>query len=102
MCNRLYPSSVAGQPPLPPEIPDENISSTGATLSWNRPEDPNGQITRYTVNIVLLSSTPSQERRKRQTGIVVECIMGGVENADRNVTVPGDMTSTNLEGLSKL
>ncbi len=87
---------------LPLEVPTEDISPTTVTLSWNPPEYANGPIHRYTVNVVLLSSTPNQNRRKRQSDIVEECIMGGVENADRTVTVPGDMTSTNVEGLSKL
>ncbi len=63
----------------------------------------NGVVIRYTVNLVLLNFEPSTKRRKRQDvdDIVEECIVGGMENIDRNTTVPGNTTSVSLEGLSK-
>ena len=73
----------------------DEITSSSAIVCWNPiPERfTNGEITNYVINYRVSESV---NRLKRQTvdGMVVsECIIGGAENADRNLTVGGDQTN---------
>jgi hypothetical protein len=82
----------------------DDITSSSAVVRWNPiPERfANGEITSYVINYRIFESG---NRMKRQTvdGMVVpECIVGGVENADRNLTVGGDQTNATLQSLSKI
>ena len=84
---------------LPPEVTE--TTATSAIVRWSPPEDPNGIVTSYKVNYVVISSDPGAtqgDKRKRQTNVKMECIIGG--DIDRNVTV-GNVTMTTLVGLSK-
>ena len=85
---------------------NRDVTSFSAVVRWNPPNerDLNGIILSYTVNFVAVSmvNTPSGNmgRRRRQMNVVrAECILGGVTNIDRNITVEG--TSANLTDLSK-
>ena len=86
---------------LPPEVGENETTATSAILRWSPPEDPNGIVTSYKVNYVVTSSDPGAtqgDKRKRQTNVIMECIIGG--DINRNVTV-GNVTMTTLTGLSK-
>ena len=86
---------------LPPEVGENETTATSAIVKWSPPEDPNGIVTSYKVNYVVISSYPGAtqgDKRKRQTNVIMECIIGG--DIDRNVTV-GNVTMTTLTGLSK-
>ena len=86
---------------LPPEVGENETTATSAIVKWRPPEDPNGIVTSYKVNYVVISSDPGAtqgDKRKRQTNVIMECIIGG--DIDRNVTV-GNVTMTTLTGLSK-
>ena len=86
---------------LPPEVRENETTATSAIVRWSPPEDPNGIVTSYKVNYVVISSDPGAtqgDKRKRQTNVIMECIIGGDFN--RNVTV-GNVTMTTLTGLSK-
>ena len=95
--------SPAPGTPAPPMVPTmDEVTSTSAIVRWNPiPERfANGEITNYVINYRI--SEPAN-RMKRQTvnGMVVpECVIGGIENADRNLTVGGDQTSATLQNLS--
>ena len=46
-------------------------------------------------------SAKDEQVRQTVNGMVVpECVIGGIENADRNLTVGGDQTSATLQNLS--
>ena len=83
----------------------QDIGPFSAIVRWDPiPERlANGEITSYVINYGI---SESANRMKRQTvvGMVVppECIIGGAENADRNLTVGGDQTSATLQNLSKI
>jgi hypothetical protein len=86
---------------LPPEVEENETTATSAIVRWSPPEDPNGIVTSYKVNYVVISSNPGAtqgDNRKRQADVMMECILGG--DIDRNVTV-GNVTMTTLTGLSK-
>ena len=111
MCNHLYTKlhaicyfSVPGPVPQPPVVQNDTICSTSALVTWNPPEDPNGIIRNYTVNLMALSSdagnSQGRGRRKRQSSAVdIECITGS--NVEQNITVGGDQTSLRLNNLSE-
>lgn len=66
--------------------------------------DDTGEVIRYTVNYVAVSITTSQGmgRRRRETNTVSDrCILGGLMNIDRNMTVNGTETSATLTELSE-
>ena len=77
------------------------------TVRWAAPPDPNGNITQYNVEFVAISTNfpvvPDLPRRKRQSNPTVqqECIVGGANNVNRTIDVPGTQTSANLADLSK-
>ena len=88
------------------------LTSTSARLQWNLPDDPNGDIVNYIINIRVLSSNPlaftmmgmgGGDRRKRQISNMINnaCILGGESKTDFNVTTTDDMTSYLLTNLSK-
>ena len=86
---------------LPPEVRQNETTATSAVVRWSPPEDPNGIVTSYRVNYMVISSNPGAtqgDKRKRQTNVMMECIIDG--NTNRNVTV-GNVTVTTLTGLSK-
>ena len=89
--------------PQPPEVPLSDITTTTARISWNEPPDTNGIIISYTVNYMAVSMASGAGRRRRQAGgqILPECIIGGAQNINRTVEVPGSQQSLLLEDLSK-
>ena len=90
---------MPGRLDQPPEV--NETTATSAVVRWSPPDDPNGVITSYRVNYEVVSSDPGAAqgaRGKRQTDIMMECIIGG--DIDRNVSV-GNVTVTTLTGLSK-
>ena len=92
----LVPGAVA----QPPEVPESAITPFTATIIWNPPSHPNGPITRYTVNLVIISSDPMAVPA---VGVDVDCVMGGMDNIDRSLSVTGNPppNSLILENLSK-
>ena len=96
--------TVPGDVPQPPEVLRSSITTTTANVTWEEPPQSNGVIIGYTINYVALSMASGVgQRRRRQTGgdILPECIMGGPENINRTVEVPGDQTYLLLEDLSE-
>ncbi len=86
----------------PPPLNPKDISHSAVRVSWDAPQDPNGVIHSYTVNLVLLATEPDRGDRKRRAGGIAEgCVIGGFEAVARNKTLPGDVTSTVLEDLSE-
>ena len=82
----------------------DTINSISALITWNPPEDPNGIIRNYTVNLMALSSdagnSQGRGRRKRlSSAVIIECITGS--NVEQNITVGGDQTSLRLNNLSE-
>lgn len=102
LCDALASNlTVPGRIGLPPEVGDDQITATSAVVRWSPPEDPNGIVISYTVNYKVISSDPGATRggrSKRETDIVMECIIGG--DIDGNITV-GSATVARLTGLSK-
>ena len=86
----------------------QDIEPFSAIVRWNAidPRLANGKVINYTVNYrVAEPVTSSSNRKKRQTTSVMleqECIIGGGQNVDRNLTVDGDQTSAELQNLSKM
>ena len=81
----------------------DEITSSSAVVRWDPiPERfANGKITNYVINYRI---SESENRMKRQTveGMVVpECIIGGADKDDRNLTAGGDQTNATLQNLSK-
>ena len=97
--------SEPGEVPRPPPVEQRDLlSSFSVVVRWNSPPDPNGVILRYIVNYVAVSSTPSQDmrRRRRETdGVRNECILGGQMNVNRNMIVDGTQTTATLTELSE-
>ena len=95
----------------PLAVADETLSSTSAVLHWKPPIYPNGAITMYRINLIVLSTDPlvymrigssAGDRRKRQTPqntINVNCVIGGQQNLSRNFTTT--TTSYTVSDLSK-
>ena len=84
-------------------MPEDFASPFEATLQWMVPDDPNGEIISYNVDIGVIStnfsSASQQGRRKRQNAIILEeCILGNLTSA---VSVPGTETSLTVTNLSK-
>ena len=103
----------------PPVVDTSRLSHTGAFLQWDPPEDDNGVITQYIVNVVAISTDPiatgggagtggvagggNRRKRRQSSDVATECIVGGEEMTDVNHTVDdGKMTSLSLNNLSKL
>ena len=87
--------SPAPGTPAPPMVPAmDEITSLSAIVRWNPiPERfANGEITNYVINYRIYESVNRL--------VVPECIIGGAENADRNLTVGGDQTNATLQNLS--
>ena len=103
----LFPP-VPGVVVRPPEVPPSEITSTSALVQWSPPSDPNGVIRGYVINYVVISSDPGQfggssnRRRRQANSVATECIMGGMGNVNRNMTVDGTQTSAQLNELSEL
>ena len=83
----------------PPKVQQDDIHSpTSVTIRWNSPFEPD-DIIRYTINYVIISSAPEPEpgcKRQADELLRVECIRGGEDNIDRNVTVVGNPPNTNI------
>ena len=79
---------------------DDFISSTEATLRWMPPDDPNGEIIQYNIELVVIRTDFSQQgrRKKRQDVVQGECILGDLNTT---VNVPGTETSVTVPNLSK-
>ena len=89
---------------MPPVVSQGDIiSSTSVTVRWNPPNDPNGEIIRYTVNFVATSTTPVSRRKRQAAELRVECIREGVDNVDRDISVEGNPPNTfvTLDNLSE-
>ena len=81
----------------------DKITSSSAVVHWSPiPERfSNGEITNYVINY-RISDSPNGMKRQTVNGMVVsECVIGGIENVDRNLTVGGDQTNATLQNLSK-
>ena len=95
------------QPVQTDDFGDEFVNDViDVTVQWAVPSDPNGIITQYNVEFVAISTNfpavPNSQRRKRQPNPVQqECIIGGADSVNRNISVPGNQTSAVLTGLSK-
>ena len=87
----------------PDPVPEEDISAMDATVQWDPPENPNGEIILYTVEFAAISTNfPAVPiRSKRQTDVLEECIIGGIGNLNRSVQVDGTQTSVTLTQLSR-
>ena len=94
---------MPGPPPPPPTPDPETITSTSAVLTWAAPEDPNGVILSYTVNLVAVGSVlgSSQRRRKRQSMDFEFCVDRLGYMVGRNFFVPGNTTSLTVEEMGK-
>ena len=103
LCFHVAPGTIP-----PPNVPTmEDVTAMSAVVGWSPPPDANGVIISYTVNFVILGlvtgPSGSAGRRRRQVGnSVMDCVVGGGNNIDRNVIVAGDQTSTTLANLSEL
>ena len=71
-------------------------------LSWEPIplDEQNGDLI-YIVNIVALGLNDTGGRSKRQTNTFDQCLMAGETEPAFNLSVPGNMTSVNVTGLSK-
>ncbi|XP_064385915.1 uncharacterized protein LOC135334596 isoform X5 [Halichondria panicea] len=80
------------------------LSPFSANVSWTPPVDPNGIITQYTVNYFIVSNDTMSTRRRRQAPVptVIDpvCVVGGMENINRNINVTGERTFAILENLT--
>ena len=88
-------------PPMMPAMGD--IGPFFAIVRWDPiPERlANGEITNYVINYGI--SEPANRVKRQTFGMVPqECIIGGAENADRNMTVGGNQTNATLQNLSKI
>ena len=96
--------SPAPGTPAPPVVPTmDEITSSSAVVRWDPiPERfANGEITNYVINY-RISESANRMRRQTIDGMVVpECIIGGADKADRNMTVGGNQTNATLQNLSK-
>ena len=81
----------------------DEITSSSAVVQWNPiPERfAHGEITNYVINYRISDSPNRMKRQIINSMVVPECIIGGIENADRNLTVGGDQTNIMLQNLSK-
>ena len=100
-----------------PEVDEDTLNSTSVRLQWAPPDDPNGDITMYRINVKALSTDPGvfmmgmgtgmgggSDRRKRQTpaGVNTACILPGDVNVDTNITISnGDTLTRQLNNLSE-
>ena len=99
MCQMLLLYLVPGPVPLPP--PPNATTPTSVVLRWTKPPMPNGVITSYVINLVVLTPAPmTSSRKKRQTASFLnrECIIGG---SDKNITVDPPVTNQTVNNLSK-
>ena len=65
---------------------------------------PNGDITSYVINLVVLTPAPmTSSRKKRQTASFLnrECIIGGSDGANKNILVDPPVTNRTVNNLSK-
>ena len=94
----------------PPEVDEGTLTSISVRLQWAPPDDPNGIITIYLINVMALSTDPGtfmmgmSDRRKRQTlgGVNIACILPGEVNVDTNITILNGYTLTRqLNDLSE-
>jgi len=109
---KIYLSLIVPGAPGLPEKPIE-FNSTFAVLKWKEPEDPNGEIINYRVNLVILSTNrlaydnsgnSGSRRRRRATeseDVIFQCVTGNMINVNRNLTTGNSMTSIIVYDLSK-
>ena len=91
-----------GPVPVPPEVSMNDITATSVILRWDPPPNPNGVITAYRVNLVVLTEVDMMNsRKKRQTvsSVNIACIPVGV---DRNIDVNPPMTSLLVNDLGEV
>ncbi len=108
---------VPGPVPKPPEVQNSTLTSTSVALTWNPPENPNGEIIGYRLLLTPMSTDPIQfgsmmmmmggggwgdrRRRRRQVmgSVNTVCIREGSMD---NVTLGDNGTSYNASNLSEL
>ena len=91
-----------GLVPVPPEVLMDEINATSVILRWDPPPSPNGVITSYRVNLVVLTEVDTiNSRKKRQTAssVNIACIPEGV---DRNIDVKPPMTSLPVNDVGEV
>ena len=85
-------------------------NATSALLNWNAPNDANGMIVNYRVNLIAIaqatrSSSGMGTRRKREMpgsmAVNIACIVGRESGVDRNFTVDPSTTSLTVNDLSE-
>ena len=102
-------SLVPGPPPQPPPVEDDSSNSTTAIVTWLPPSTPNGvMITGYNLSFAALqyrTDLLGTGRRKRAVaGNLTECLrfLGVAGGFEREIPLPGDVTSLTLTRLCKL
>ena len=99
---------VPDPPPQPPNVEEDKITSTTATLTWLPPSTPNGMITGYNLSFAALqyrTDLLGTGRRKRAVaGNLTECLrfLGVSGGFEREIPLPADVTSLTLTRLCKL
>ena len=106
------------------ELPEADVTSTTAQLQWDPPDDPNGVITMYRLNIVALSTNAAsfiEENGSGASGVNSNTMIGSGSmqvdvNVDLDCIIPGgdvgvetfvtfmngNLTTHTQYGLSKL
>ena len=77
-------------------VPQDTLTPTSVLLTWEAipPDDANGEL----IYIVMINVT-GQNRRKRQTNTLQQCLdAAGITN-QFDVSVPGNQTSTTLTNI---
>jgi hypothetical protein len=98
------------------------LTATSVILKWEPPQDPNGEITAFNINVEAISTDAATfmmgmggtggtggggggagDRRKRQvmTPVNLNCIVGGGTSANRNFSTPGTRTTLTVSNLSE-
>ena len=80
----------------PREVNESTVTSTSVLLQWDVPDDPNGVVIEYRVNVMAISSDPDARRQQATSdaGVIMPCIVpGGDVGVDTNITT----TATSLE-----
>lgn len=109
---------VPGPLNQPGKIDGTTLTSTTVRLDWAPPNNSNGVIAGYRINVAAVSTDPNafvmgmgggtgDKRRRRQTpgmggmNITAACIPGGRANVNRNFTTDGNTLSYSLNNLSE-
>ena len=77
-------------------VPEDTLTPTSVLLTWEAipSDDANGELT-----YIVMVEVTGQNRRKRQTNTLQQCLdAAGITN-QFDISVPGDQTSTTLTGI---